>query len=48
MWIISSLFWADSGNVGLLLDTGHLINTNPDIRYEKDGADYVTKVIKVG
>ena len=34
------------GNVGLLLDTGHLMNTNPDIRDEKDGADYVTKVIK--
>lgn len=26
------------GNVGLLLDTGHLMNTNPDIRDEKYGS----------
>lgn len=32
-------------NVGIMLDTGHLMNTNWDIRTEADGADYVCGVV---
>ena len=30
--------------VGFMLDTGHLMNTNLDLRSEADGASYVTKI----
>lgn len=32
-------------NVGILLDTGHLMNTNWGIRTETDGADYVCSIV---
>lgn len=28
-------------NVGLVLDTGHFMNTNPDLETEADGAEYI-------
>ncbi len=28
-------------NVGIMLDTGHLMNTNPDLRTEAEGVEYV-------
>lgn len=33
-------------NVGIMLDTGHLMNTNLDLQTEADGADYVCQVAK--
>ena len=32
-------------NVGIMLDTGHLMNTNWGIRTETDGADYVCSIV---
>ncbi len=32
-------------NVGIMLDTGHLMNTNLNLRTEADGADYVCQVV---
>ena len=32
-------------NVGIMLDTGHLMNTNWNIRTEADGADYICGVV---
>lgn len=32
-------------NVGIALDTGHLMNTNPGLRNEDEGADYVCRVV---
>lgn len=32
-------------NIGFMLDTGHLMNTNPDIKSEEEGWDYVEKII---
>lgn len=32
-------------NVGLMLDTGHLLNTNTRLRGEQEGADYILSVI---
>ena len=32
-------------NVGIMLDTGHLMNTNWNIRTEADGADYVCSIV---
>lgn len=32
--------------VGFMLDTGHLMNTNLDLRSEADGAAYVTKIYR--
>lgn len=32
-------------NVGIMLDTGHLMNTNLDLQTEADGADYVCQVV---
>ena len=32
-------------NVGIMLDTGHLMNTNPDLHNEAEGADYVCRTI---
>lgn len=32
-------------NVGIMLDTGHLMNTNWNIRSEEEGADYICQVI---
>lgn len=32
-------------NVGVMLDTGHLMNTNPRLRNEAEGADYVCRVV---
>lgn len=33
-------------NVGLMLDTGHLMNTNPDLQTEKEGVAYICKILK--
>ena len=33
-------------NVGIMLDTGHLMNTNPDLRSEAEGIDYIINTIK--
>lgn len=33
-------------NVGIMLDTGHLMNTNLDLATEADGADYVCRVVQ--
>lgn len=33
-------------NVGILLDTGHFMNTNPDLQTEADGADYIAGMIR--
>lgn len=32
--------------VGIMLDTGHLMNTNPDLRDERQGVEYVLTVLK--
>lgn len=32
-------------NTGIMLDTGHLMNTNPDLETEADGARYVCNVV---
>lgn len=32
-------------NVGIMLDTGHLMNTNWNIQSEADGADYICQVV---
>lgn len=32
-------------NVGIMLDTGHLMNTNPNLRSEAEGADYVCHTV---
>lgn len=32
-------------NVGIMLDTGHLMNTNPNLRSEAEGADYVCHIV---
>ena len=33
-------------NIGIMLDTGHLMNTNPDLRTEAAAAQYVLKVLE--
>ncbi len=33
-------------NVGIMLDTGHLMNTNPELKTEQEGVDYILKVVK--
>ncbi len=33
-------------NVGIMLDTGHLMNTNPRLRNEQEAADYVCRVVE--
>lgn len=33
-------------NTGIMLDTGHLMNTNPDLKTEADGARYICHVVK--
>lgn len=33
-------------NVGIMLDTGHLMNTNPDLTTEKEAIEYVCKTVK--
>lgn len=30
-------------NVGIMLDTGHLMNTNPELQTEEDGIEYILK-----
>ncbi len=35
----------NSKNVGIMLDTGHLLNTNPELRTEQEAADYVCRVV---
>ncbi|MBQ9697039.1 MAG: TIM barrel protein [Acidaminococcaceae bacterium] len=32
-------------NVGIMLDTGHLMNTNPDLRNEAEAADYICRTV---
>ena len=32
-------------NVGIMLDTGHLMNTNPRLKTEAEAADYVCRVV---
>ena len=32
-------------NVGIMLDTGHLMNTNPELRDEEEAADYVCRTV---
>ncbi len=32
-------------NVGIMLDTGHLMNTNPDLRDEAEAADFVCRTV---
>jgi hypothetical protein len=32
-------------NVGIMLDTGHLMNTNPNLKTEIEGIDYILKTI---
>ena len=33
-------------NVGIMLDTGHLMNTNPALNNEEEAADYLCKTIE--
>ncbi len=33
-------------NVGIMLDTGHLMNTNPDLKTEEEAIDYVCETIR--
>lgn len=33
-------------NIGIMLDTGHLMNTNPEIRTQVEAVDYVCKIIE--
>lgn len=33
-------------NVGIMLDTGHLMNTNPDLTNESEAADYVCRTVE--
>ncbi|MEG6585157.1 TIM barrel protein [Dendrosporobacter sp. 1207_IL3150] len=33
-------------NVGIMLDTGHLMNTNPALKTEADGVDYIIKTVE--
>ena len=33
-------------NIGLMLDTGHLLNTNPDLQSEREGIDYICSILK--
>lgn len=33
-------------NIGIMLDTGHLLNTNPRLRTEEEGADYICRTIE--
>lgn len=33
-------------NVGIMLDTGHLMNTNPELQTEEDGIEYILKTVK--
>ena len=33
-------------NVGIMLDTGHMMNTNPDLRNEEEAADYVCRTVE--
>ncbi len=35
----------DYKNIGFMLDIGHLMNTNPEIKTEDEGWDYVEKII---
>jgi len=32
--------------VGIMLDIGHLMNTNPELRNQDDGVDYVLKIVE--
>ena len=32
-------------NVGIMLDTGHLMNTNPDLMSEAEGIDYILNIL---
>lgn len=34
-------------NTGLVLDTGHFMNTNPDLETEADGADYICGMAEI-
>ncbi len=36
----------DHRNIGIMLDTGHLMNTNPDLRTEAAGAEYVINTLE--
>lgn len=42
----SFLFNVHRDNIGIALDTGHLMSTNPDIRTEVEGIDYVCNTLK--
>lgn len=33
-------------NVGIMLDTGHLMNTNPDLKDERQGVEFILSVLK--
>ncbi len=33
-------------NIGIMLDTGHLMNTNPDLRTEAEGARYILNTLE--
>lgn len=33
-------------NVGMMLDTGHLMNMNPDLATEEEGVDYICSVVQ--
>ena len=35
----------ESKNVGIMLDTGHLMNTNPELRTEAEAADYICRIV---
>ena len=35
-----------SKNVGIMLDTGHLLNTNPNLHTEAEGADYICRMVE--
>lgn len=36
----------DHKNVGIMLDTGHLLNTNPKLKTEQDGVDYILETVR--
>ena len=36
----------DHKNVGIMLDTGHLLNTNPTLKTEQDGVEYILETIR--
>jgi Xylose isomerase-like TIM barrel. len=46
-WVVEDFFSRlNRKNIGIMMDTGHLMLTNPKIRYEQEGIDYVIERIE--